>query len=120
MEDSREARGQPLNEDLEDHVGLRDPVVRSGLRHVVDLYEERSLVDRGELERLSTEGPAVPTRRVRSERRLDRGRRRVSGRGPARRAGSRGGRAAGGEQEQDRDEGERVRADWTLPHSFRL
>ena len=71
MEDRREACGEALNEDLEHHVGLCDPVVRPGERNVIDLYEERSLVDGAELQRLPIQRPAVPARSIRRECRLD-------------------------------------------------
>ena len=65
LEHRRKARDEPFDEDLEDHVGLGDAVVRPGLGNVVDLDQQRTLVDRPDADRFPIERPAVPARGVR-------------------------------------------------------
>ena len=71
MEDRRKTGGEAFHKDLEHHVGLRDPVVWPGQGNVVDLHEERSLVDGAKLQRPPIQRPAIPARGVRRKRGLD-------------------------------------------------
>ncbi len=87
MENDRKPRGEALDQDLEDHVRLREAIVRARERDVVDLHEEGPLVRRAELERLPVQRPAVFARRIRRERRFESG---------CRRGGLRPGRCTGG------------------------
>ena len=120
MEDRRKPGGEALDKYFEHHVGLGDPVMRTGKRNVVDLDEERSLIDRTELEGLAIERPAVPAWGIRREGGLDGG----DGSGGLRlRRSTRScrGRGARGEEEQDDgDEGEQACVRCALPHLFRL
>src|SRR5204862_8118231 len=73
VEDRRKPGGEALDKYFEHHVGLGDPVMRTGKRNVVDLDEERSLIDRTELEGFAIERPAVPAWGIRREGGLDGG-----------------------------------------------
>src|SRR2546430_12783857 len=57
--DGREPGDESFDQDLEDHIGLCDPVMRPPERNVVDLHHEGTLVDRAELRRLPGQRPAV-------------------------------------------------------------